>query len=218
MSIFFTYKKNNFNFFIILIFFILNGLSAQVNWENLFVYYRNGQFEQLNKALNRATQTQRQTPEFLFFKSLFEKDGTKAMQQYQQVFNTAGGRLKKLAAKKLYEYYFARGLYLKAATFSDYLDNVTNTENNQAGAAIAPDEQQPAYWVQFGAFSTRANALKRQEVLKRHGINSVIKIRKINNRDFYCVWVKGRNTLADTDQIAKQIKKQMNFDYRIIKE
>ncbi len=212
--------NNSRTFLLLLINFIfnLNGLLAQADWAVLKQFYQKGQYVELKQALLKADAQQQKSLEFLFFSSLFEKDGEQAVKNYQLVFDRANGWLKKAAAKKLFDYYFARGLYLKADSYKNYFVQKENSQTEPMSPEVNPEQEQSAYYIQMGAFSSPENAEKRLKDLKKNGISAEIKIRKINNHNYYCVWVKGRSNFADTNKMARQIKKQLNLEYRIIKE
>lgn len=205
-------------FLLFSIFLNYSALLAQVDWSVLSKYYQNAQYSELQQALTRVSAEQKKSMEFLFFSTLFEKDGEKAIQNYQYVFEHSQGWLKKAAAKKLFDYYFARGLYLKAESYKNYLSQEETTQRESLSNQEIPEQEETVYSIQLGAFSSPENARKRLKVLEKNGISAEIKIRKINDHNYYCVWVKGRANFADTEKMARQIKKQLKLDYRIIKE
>ncbi len=203
---------------IFLVIWALNvNAYAQVDWQQMRAFYQQAQFDRLKTALQNVKGAQTNQPEYLFFKSLFIKDAEQAVKNYQHIFETSKGWLKSLAAERLRDYFYARGFYYKAAEYEPYIQKKTQNPVQQKPApVVTPDTQ--TYFIQVGAFSTQQNAQKQSDFLERHGIKSKIVVRHINNRNYYCVWVKGSTTLADTEKIAKQIKTQLNIDYRIIKE
>lgn len=212
------YNFRTFLLLLVILIFNLNGLLAQADWAIVKQFYQKGQYVELKQALSKADAKQQKSLEFIFFSSLFEKDGEKAVKNYQFVFDRADGWLKEAAAKKLFNYYFARGLYLKANSYRNYLAQKGNTQTEPMLSKVSSVQEQAAYFIQLGAFSSPENAEKRLKVLKKNGISAEIKIRKINNHNYYCVWVKGRSNYAGTNKMARQIKKQLNLEYRIIKE
>ena len=192
-------------------------LFAQGSWQKLLTLYQNGQYAALKETLDQIYPKQKNSLEYLFFQSLFIKDAAQAVKNYQLIFEKSSDWLKSLAAQKLHDFYYAQGYYLKAKNYSTFITGIAEKDTK----ALPPDSykaDEAKYAIQLGAFSSMNNAKKRQEALSKNGINSQLVVRKINNRNYYCVWVKGSATLADTDKLAKQIKKQLNIDYRIIKE
>ena len=49
-------------------------------------------------------------------------------------------------------------------------------------------------------------------------ISSKIKIRHINNKKLFCVWVQGKKDFKQTLKLADELKQKYHLDYKIIKE
>ncbi len=200
-------KFNFFKFGIIAIFISLT-LYAQSGWEQMFTLYQQKDFKTLKAELERKSGADTASVNYRFFKAVFTKDAQKAKEKYENVFNHASGRLKQMAAQKLHDYYYALGYYVRASWYGKYVGSESeNTENLEEKSTLA---------IQFGAFSTRLNALRRQTILKQAGVSSSIVKRNINGKQLFCVWVEGKPTVEETRKLADQIKKQLNLDYRII--
>ncbi|MHB2148428.1 SPOR domain-containing protein [Calditrichota bacterium LG25] len=200
---------------ILIIFTLSVALFADENWQQWLKLYQSGQYAALKQRLEQVSPEPKNSLEYLFFKTLFIKDGARAVKNYQMIFEKSSGWLKHLAAQKLHDYYFALGLYLKAEGYASFIKEAPQEKASNPRSYKTDD---PKYVIQFGAFSSMDNARKRQKELSQKRIDSQIVVRKINNKNFYCVWVKGGATFADTDQLAKQLKKQLGIEYRIIKE
>ncbi len=219
-------KKNtnflNLNIHLILLMLVVLGMKlyAQMNQEQLINFYRNHQFKQIQLGLKQSTPQDTSSLSYLFFKTLFERNGLKAKQNYERVYQQAQSPLKSLAAQRLHDYYYALGLYVKAAQYTQiHNDSVLATPQSaskplKAGnlfSAVSP------FKVQFGAFGNEENAQRLLQVLHKQNIKAKVVQRKINFRKFYCVWVDGLKSIEETQKYAEQIKKQVHLDYRIIK-
>ncbi len=192
--------------------------AQNFSWQKLKNLYQLKAYDQLQTSLKQVPPKQKESLEYLFFASLFIKDANQAIKNYQKIFKETNGWLKNEAQKRIYDYYYAQGLYVKATQYSSAKSESKNENGIPSAKKIQDVDSEVPYAIQLGAFSSFENARKRQQTLFKKGIPSEIKIRKINNHNYYCVWVKGRATLTDTENKAKKIKQQFNIEYRIIKK
>jgi hypothetical protein len=160
----------------------------------LFQLYNERRMEELKIQLPLF----KNTPEKLFFETLFINDADSSIEIYKQIYNDASAKLKPLVARKLYEYYYAKGFYIAAQR---YLES----------------EEQSAYEIQLGAFLSQENAEELDRKLSAGGLNTYIIIKEIDQKKFYCIRIKGKQSLQETEVFADKIGKQFNLKYRIIK-
>ncbi len=203
---------------------LMLSLNAQDKSQELIVLYNARQYDRIRAKLNTFSDRDTSRISFLFFKSIFLKNGEQAKKNYEKVFKNSSGRLKELAAQKLHDYYYALGFYQHASQYEKYYTNtgIALPITDQEGKEPKPDNKffnvRSAFVIQFGAFSLKENALQRQRLLSAQNIRSKIVKRMINRREFYCVWVNGLSSIEETRKIADQIKSELKIDYRIIKQ
>ncbi len=194
---------------------------AQINENALMQFYRLHQFKQIKQALAQVAPQDTSTPAYLFFKTLLIKDGLQAKRNYEQVYLHADNPLKKLAAQRLHDYYYALGLYVKAAQYegtpSDSSNHAILPKNQSQGESANLFSRPSSLKIQFGAFSSKANAQDQAKLLRKQHLPVRIVERTINGRTLFCVWVDGLSNIEETRKFAEQIKKQVHLDYRIIK-
>lgn len=209
------------NVFLLFLFVITVKSYAQINEQYLVELYRNHHFRQIKQALSQTAVKDSSDLTYLFFKTLFLKDGLQAKQNYERIFKQGDATLKKLAGQRLHDYYYAVGLYFKAAQYLNQLpDSGAQVVVPPSQKTVPPTDlftENSPFKIQFGAFSNRQNAEQQRQVLQNQHIQAKVVKRKIKNRQFYCVWVNGLKNIEETKKFADQIKQQVHFDYRIIK-
>ncbi len=214
LSIKFKYNSFVVGGLLILLLSSLN-LSAQTNEQSLINLYRNHQFNLIKQKLSEFAPQDTSGMTYLFFKTLFIRNGALAKKNYERVYRYASNPLKKLAAQRLHDYYYALGLYFKASQYSGI-----QPDSQKTGHPIKSDDlfyEGSLFKIQFGAFSSKKNAEQQARFLQKENIQAKVVKRRINNRQLYCVWVNGLKNIEETQKFAEQIKKQVHLDYRIIK-
>ena len=198
-------------------------LAAQ-NISELFSLYQDKNFSVLQQKVQELSIPYPEKAELRFFNALFLENGEAAVQVYEQIYPDAGGILKTELAKKLGEYYYARGFYTRASEF----DKV-----RQAGPAVIqpgppdvisretkistpPEKKKVNFIIQVGAFGQEENARQLRKSLQAQKIGSRVVTRLINGKNLYCVWVDGGNSLDETLRIADAIKGRFQLEYRIL--
>jgi hypothetical protein len=171
---------------------ILIGLGQ--NTDVLFQLYNDRNMEALKTQLPDFTESS----EKAFFEALFMNDADSCVEIYKAIYPDASSKLKPLVAKKLYEYYYARGFYITAQRY----------ENRDV---------QSDYEIQLGAFISQNNAQALQKKLSAGGVTAYIVTKEIGQKTFYCVRMPGRENLQATESLADEIGKKFNLKYRIIK-
>jgi hypothetical protein len=177
-----------------LIFLPIIVLSFAQDTTPLFQLYNERKMEALKNQLPLF----KETPEKLFFETLFVNDADSSIELYKQIYDDASEKLKPLIARKLYEYYYAKGFYITAQRYSQ-------------------DEAPSAYEIQLGAFISQENAEELEQKLSQGGLKTYLVIKEINQKKFYCVRIKGKDNLQATKAFAEDIEKRFNLKYRIIK-
>ena len=222
------------NFYIIVIIFIAfalcTSLSAQSKSSDLFNAYNDQNFTELQTLFNQLQKTDVSRMEWTFYSALFTTDGEEAKNKFQQVFDESQGQLKKMAAKKIMDYYYAKGYYINAAKYQKYIvdkeseieDNSISTDNpqntNEHKEVIADKTNQSEYYIQVGAFSLEDNADQLKKMLLTQNVNALIVKRDVNSRTLYCVWLPGKESFEQTLLYANSIKDKYELKFRIIKQ
>ena len=206
----------------ILLFFTV--LHSQ-NYDDLYILYENKKIERLQKRLGELEKRRPNDPEIIFFKAIFNNNGEEAIRIYQDLYKSSGGKVKNLIAKKMSEYYFAQGYYVKAQElrrlsgqeFPVKTKVKSNSVDNKKITYVEPDEQ-PKYIIQVGAFGVEKNADELADVLRKKKINVRVVDRNINDKILYCVWIEGDSDYSSTKSIAEDIKTRYKLTYRILKQ
>jgi len=177
-----------------LIFIPIILISLAQDAAPLYELYANRKMEELKKRVPYLSESEEKT----FFEALFINDADSSAEIYKEIYDGASKRLKPLVARKLYEYYYARGFYITAERY------VTSYEES-------------AYIIQLGAFLSEENAKELKSRLYDGGLKTFMVTKEINEKTFYCIQIQGKETLEATNVFADQIGKKFNLKYRVIK-
>ena len=111
--------------------------------------------------------------------------------------------IKKLAAEKLAEYYYALGFYIKSSEYAKFAKTyipVKTTEIVKSGDNYSENKielrSKSIYKIQVGAFGVIDNAKDLASFLKGKKWEVSVVTRKVGGTNLFCVWVK-------VDQISK---------------
>jgi hypothetical protein len=179
----------NFLFFIPIIL-----ISFAQDTASLYKLYAERKMEALKSQLPLL----KESPEKTFFQTLFISNADSSVELYKLIYKNASGKLKPLVSRKLYEYYYAKGFYVTAQRYED-------------------SEGESVYEIQLGAFLSQENALDLKEKLFNGGLKTYLVIKEINQKKFYCIRMKGKDSIESTTSLADQIGRKFNLKYRIIK-
>ena len=209
------------NVLILFLFLIAVKSYAQINEQHLIDLYQNHKINQIKSALAQTAPQDTSSMIYLFFRTIFIKDGLQARRNYEQVFKQGDVALKKLAEQRLHDYYYAIGLYFKASQYENQSpDSSAQVVTHHSQKTVEPTDlfsEDSPFKIQFGAFKNRENAEQQRQILQAQHIQAKVVKRRINNRQFYCVWVNGLKNIEETEKFADQIKQQIRLDYRLIK-
>ena len=194
-------------YILILILFMLPVINYSQSFDQLKLLYQQKNMDQLRQLV---LDNNSDSPEILFFKTIFNENGEESIRVYETLFSNAGGELKSLIAKKISEYYYAKGFYVKSAGYDKYIDKTATS------VSTVPVEPQKPYHIQVGAFSYLDNANRMKELLHDKAIESDVKVRQVNGKTLYCVGVKGSDTYRETQTIADGLKEKYKLKYQII--
>ncbi|NOG44089.1 MAG: hypothetical protein HND50_02610 [Calditrichaeota bacterium] len=170
-------------------------------------------YEKVKANLSKAEQ--------IFFDTIFIKDAEKAFQVYKDLFQDSNGKLKYYCGERLKDFYYAKGYYSTASDYEKYLvDNSHLIEEKSFSNANYDSEiiDEEKLFIQVGAFGLKENAKQMSDMLNTQKIKSKIKIRHVNNKDLFCVWVLGKEDFKQTLKLADELKQKYHLDYKIIKE
>jgi hypothetical protein len=207
MKIKFTLKN-----YLIFLFFALPAASICQDFDQMYNLYQQKNMSELYKMVGNNSSN---APEVVFFKATFIENGAEALNVYEKLFSGAQGKLKSLVADKISQYYYAKGYYVKAANYAQYV----NAEISDTKVVTKPPpalQPKKIYHIQVGAFGYQDNANRMRELLAEKKINSDVKIRRVNGKTLYCVWVHGMATYRQTASYAKELKAKYKLNYQII--
>jgi len=189
--------------------------------------YMNHEYDELRQRLAQINAGQKSDPEYLFYRAVFNKNGEEAKEIFQDVFDNGEGRVKALAARKLMDYYYAKGYYLNASKYQKYLieDRPAVTVDVQETSETVEPERKPVqeernsgiYYIQVGAFSLEENAEQLIRMLATQNITAKLVERKVNQKKLFCVWLEGKTDFKETFDYANVIKEKYDLKFRIIK-
>jgi len=195
---------------------------GQSSFERLFELYSARQLNELKKAVDAPQYIKlKNKPEMQFFNALFLTDAEAALAVYKKVFRSGEGRIKYLAAEKLYQYFYAKGFYVKAQNYQKYLVEHQQQNRTSEPSLIHKDEQASekiSFYIQVGAFGIKENAEQRRRFLQTQDISSSLVKRKVGNKTLFCIWIKGKEDLEATMRYAERLKKKFDLDYQIMKK
>jgi hypothetical protein len=200
--------------------FVLSSLLASAGaqeLQELYQLYSQKKISQLNEKVVSLEERYPDSIELKFFQTLFVENGDHAIKTYENLYDNAQGIIKRYIARKIAEYYYAMGYYVKA---SKYLEMVNSQDLNSANDEFEVQKSSPPtptqLVIQVGAFKFIENAQYLQKILQSHNIASRVITREIENKSFYCVWLEGKSNFEETREYAENIKKELNLQYRII--
>ena len=114
---------------------IFSSLLAQDNFELMYNNYKMHNYAQIQNQLKKISKEKQNSLEFAFFSALFNTNGEEAKKTFQLIFDDGNPRLKKMAAKKLMDYYYAKGYYVNASKYQEFLIDEQN-EQSPSGESI----------------------------------------------------------------------------------
>lgn len=192
-------------YLIILLTILSAALSGQTT-EQLFDLYEQKNTKELKQIVNSI---QDDTPDIKFFRYLFVENGDEAVRLYEALYPETGGRIKNMVARKIAEYYYAKGYYVKADEYFAY--------SKIAAAQSAPVRiPSKLYHIQVGAFGFSDNAERMKDLLQTRNITATVHQREINGKALFCVWIAGKEDLDQTRELAETLKKAHKLSYQII--
>lgn len=104
-----------------------------------------------------------QSETYRFLTAYFSRDAQAAVETYEYLaVNAASATVKQMSRQKLYEFYYARGYYVRA---SQYEGSVLTVAKSTAPEAV--------FHIQCGVFSTESNALTLKEKIADTKISEV---------------------------------------------
>jgi hypothetical protein len=208
---------------ILFLFLSLSFVSAQKH-QDLFEYYTNNQFDDLATRIEQLEDNAQNDPEVLFFSTVLTDNGDTAFSIYERLFIQSHGLVKKLAAEKLAEYYYARGFYVKSSEYVKYAKTFIPVKTT--GVVKSGDntnekktelKSKSIYKIQVGAFGVIDNANDLAGFLRGKKLEVSVVTRKVGGNNLFCVWVEGGSDFKNSEDIAVEIKKKYKLSYQIVK-
>lgn len=190
-------------------------IQAETNSNKLWSAYVNGDINTVIESRKNIMSFRDKSHQTAFLKAIFIKDGDRALSVYQNIVSNAkDGELRYHAAKKIYEYYYARGFYITADDLKkrmgfDKIDIVSVKGN--------PNLELPPikYVIQIGAFSDKKNAEKMIKRISNLKATIMIKTKNISGRELHLVWVGPFTERQKAEDLAVSIKENYQIQPRI---
>ena len=194
------------------------SVTAQNSLAHLYGLFEQQRFDELQTKLKQTAKTADNKYELQFFETLFLRDGEKAGRQYEAVYKKATGKAKYYAAKKLMDFYYAKGFYVHAAEFEKYMVEHQIRQEKPLQPGMPAADETGAYFIQVGAFSLKDNAMQLVGFLAVQNIQSGIVQKIRDGKILYCVWIPGKVNLDETLHMANEIKQKYALEYQIKKK
>ena len=199
---------------IIFIYFLIPIICIGQSFEQMNNLYHQKKMPELKRLV---TSSNSESHEILFFKTIFNENGEESIHIYESLFPKAKGDLRSLVAAKISEYYYAKGFYVKAAEYAGFVKSIPVTQVPPGPTTNVVEVQtNKVYYIQVGAFGYLDNANRMKDLLQEKKVNSDVKVRQVNGKTLYCVWIHGEKTYRDTKTYADELKKMYKLKYQII--
>jgi len=214
----------NFNLLLCILPVLWAGLARAQDLAEIYTLYEERAIERLAQTLATLPESAAQIPDIIFFRTIFNENGDEALTAFERLYQESDGWLRTVTADKIAQYYYARGYYVKAASYAEVAKRkpgslpqakIGMTSPERESPPLQPDE--PLYAIQVGAFSYHDNAKKMLDLLNQHRLDAKIVNREINGKPLFCVWITGKNDSDDTRKYAEELKDTYNIPYRIVK-
>lgn len=201
------------------ILFVLLGAStpllADLDINTLWSAYVKGDANKVISVRSEILAERSSDMRLAFFKTLFEPNAEVAFSAYQKIISsTSDGELRFQAAKKIYEYYYARGFYITADEIESRfgLDKEVVYHAKDNNALELPPLQ---FVIQLGAFSDRLNADKMIKRISRLDKTILIKTKVVAGQKLHLVWVGPFNDRSSAEEWAELIEDKYKIHSRI---
>ena len=185
--------------------------------KELFRLYEANDYSTLKIEINKLDAQKSKSPEIKFLNTVFKENGEEAITIYLDLFQESYGDLKSIIAKKLSDYYYAKGYYITASKYQKYLVENANTKTKIPKPKTEQVDQNK-YIIQLGAFGLKDNAYQLQEMLQTQNLYPRIENRTINGKLLHCVWLDGKKGFSETLEFAEKIKEKYHLQYRILQQ
>ena len=147
-----------------------------------------------------------------FLNAYFSRSVDESIKVYEDLYLTSKDRnIKYLSTKKLYEYYYAQGLYIRASS----LENAIKSFQLQSNESI-PFETKQKYVIQCGVFGKESNALTLKEKIATLVINEVyLKKDVINGQEVIRVFIGNITSYQSAEQIKRSVDEKLSINTMI---
>lgn len=159
-------------------------------------------------SLNKSSNDE----ETRFLNAYFSRNVDDVIKTYEDLYlNTKNSKIKYLATKKLYEYYYAKGLYIKAQNLKSSLNIATNV------TTINSDKIETSkYSIQCGVFGLESNALALKEKIATLVKNEVYLTKDIiNEQEVIRVFIGNVNSYQQAESIKKVVDSKLSLNAMI---
>jgi cell division septation protein DedD len=206
-----------------------------------------GQTEEVKRALPELIIKHQNNPGVIYLQGRLASDGIEAVKFYQSIVdNFPKSEWADAALYRIYQYYYALGLYRTAESKfqqlrKNYPNSIYSTEKSSAklpqeeelanilpkekAILDIPDTSKPkpttaltadAYTLQVGAFSALKNAEKQKDFFEDRGYTAGITNKVRSGRSLYLVWVGSFKTPEEAMRFGKEVKAKYKIDSIVV--
>jgi tetratricopeptide (TPR) repeat protein len=195
-----------------------------------------GQADAVKAELPALLTTYQNDPGVLYLQAVLTSDGTEAAKLYQNIVdNFPKSEWADDALYRLYQYYYAIGLYKTAEQKlmqlkEQYPFSAYATEEMPSGGRKTVAEEKPAttkprgkvqkyasgFTIQVGAFSTMQNAEDLKARFEKEGYSANIFTKELNGTKLYKVWVGEFQTYDEARRFTGEVKKKFNLASMVV--
>ena len=213
-----------------------SGGAAEADIRRRLELIEKGQAEAVKAELPSLLTTYQNNAGVLYLQAVLTNDGTEAAKMFQNIVdNFPRSEWADDALYRLYQYYYAIGLYKTAEQklmqlkeqypFSAYASEEmptggqkTVTEDKPATAKPRGKVQKYAtgFTIQVGAFSTLQNAEDLKTKFEREGYSANIFTKEMNGTKLYKVWVGEFQTYDEAKRFTAEIKQKFSLTSMVV--
>lgn len=168
-----------------------------------------------NRSALKNLQASAVEAEALFLSAVFEPGGEKAASLYQQIHSQFPDNILVWESiSRLSEYYYSIGAFAQ----SQELQTLLEKRPPESRIPATVKNIASAYWIQTGAFSTRANAEKQLKQVKSLNYSALLSEKKIEGKRLFIVRAGKFPDEKSALEASARIEKRLKIKTRILPE
>lgn len=188
------------------------SLSSNADQPLIIRHIESGNTDELSKILISSSGIEKK-----FLEAVLSSSGDFAVPIYEEISenypNTPFGWE---SLRRLYEYYYATGLYGKASEIGEKLNRRPQNDFKPIAAIESKPEDTP-YWVQVGAFSDRKNAERLGGELSKNGFKYKIMEKRTQGKLLNIVRAGGYSDINEAKAALEIISEKMKITGKMVK-